>query len=70
VAGRPRDQGIDRHIVDLKALFVFAPDITIKVPPMRRRFDRRGGIPLLLLKVLLGVQDTQLEAVSFGKESR
>jgi hypothetical protein len=37
---------------------------------MRRRFGRRGGIPLLLLKVLLGVQDTQLEAVSFGKESR
>jgi hypothetical protein len=56
--------------VDLKALFVFAPDITIKVHPMRRRFGRRGGNPLLLLKVLLGVQDTQLEAVSFGKESR
>src|SRR5436309_11696508 len=28
-------KGIDRHIEDLKALFVFAPDITIKVHPVR-----------------------------------
>jgi len=28
-------RGIDRHIEDLKALFVFAPDITIKVHPVR-----------------------------------
>src|SRR5437762_14222253 len=28
-------KGIDRHIEDLKALFVFAPDITIKVHPIR-----------------------------------
>lgn len=28
-------EGIDRHIEDLKALFVFAPDITIKVHPIR-----------------------------------
>src|SRR2546430_17087642 len=28
-------QGIDRHIEDLKALFVFAPDISIKVHPIR-----------------------------------
>ena len=28
-------KGIDRHIQDLKALFVFAPDITIKVHPIR-----------------------------------
>ena len=27
--------GIDKHIEDLKALFVFAPDITIKVHPVR-----------------------------------
>ena len=35
LARRSRDQGIDRHIEDLKALFVFAPDITIKVHPVR-----------------------------------
>jgi hypothetical protein len=28
-------KGIDRHIDDLKALFVFAPDIAIKVHPIR-----------------------------------
>jgi predicted ester cyclase len=28
-------KGIDRHIEDLKALFVFAPDIAIKVHPVR-----------------------------------
>ena len=28
-------EGIDRHIEDLKALFAFAPDITIKVHPIR-----------------------------------
>lgn len=28
-------RGIDKHIDDLKALFVFAPDITIKVHPVR-----------------------------------
>jgi hypothetical protein len=28
-------KGIDRHIDDLKALFVFAPDIKIKVHPIR-----------------------------------
>src|SRR6266536_1681371 len=28
-------QGIAKHIEDLKALFVFAPDITIKVHPIR-----------------------------------
>jgi hypothetical protein len=28
-------KGIDRHIDDLKALFVFAPDIAIKVHPVR-----------------------------------
>src|SRR5437879_2062403 len=28
-------KGIDKHIEDLKALFVFAPDITIKVHPIR-----------------------------------
>ena len=28
-------KGIDKHIEDLKALFVFAPDITIKVHPVR-----------------------------------
>ena len=28
-------RGIDRHIDDLKALFVFAPDITIKQHPIR-----------------------------------
>jgi len=28
-------KGIDRHIDDLKALFVFAPDINIKVHPIR-----------------------------------
>src|SRR5438445_4734756 len=28
-------KGINRHIEDLKALFVFAPDITIKVHPIR-----------------------------------
>jgi hypothetical protein len=28
-------KGIDKHIDDLKALFVFAPDITIKVHPIR-----------------------------------
>ena len=28
-------QGIDRHIDDLKAMFVFAPDITIKTHPVR-----------------------------------
>ena len=28
-------RGIDRHIEDLKALFVYAPDITIKVHPIR-----------------------------------
>jgi hypothetical protein len=28
-------RGIERHIEDLKALFVFAPDITIKVHPVR-----------------------------------
>jgi SnoaL-like polyketide cyclase len=28
-------KGIDRHIEDLKALFVYAPDITIKVHPIR-----------------------------------
>jgi predicted ester cyclase len=28
-------KGIDRHIDDLKALFVFAPDIEIKVHPIR-----------------------------------
>ncbi len=28
-------QGIDKHIEDLKALFVFAPDITIKTHPIR-----------------------------------
>lgn len=28
-------KGIDRHIEDLKALFVFAPDITIKTHPIR-----------------------------------
>jgi len=28
-------QGIDRHIEDLKALFVFAPDINIAVHPIR-----------------------------------
>ena len=28
-------KGIDRHIADLKAMFVFAPDITIKVHPIR-----------------------------------
>ena len=28
-------KGIDRHIEDLKALFVFAPDIAIKVHPIR-----------------------------------
>jgi predicted ester cyclase len=28
-------KGIDRHIDDLKALFVFAPDITIKTHPIR-----------------------------------
>src|SRR5437867_1587777 len=27
--------GIDKHIEDLKALFVYAPDITIKVHPIR-----------------------------------
>ena len=28
-------KGIEKHIEDLKALFVFAPDITIKVHPIR-----------------------------------
>ena len=28
-------KGIDKHIEDLKALFVYAPDITIKVHPIR-----------------------------------
>jgi hypothetical protein len=28
-------RGIDKHIEDLKALFVYAPDITIKVHPIR-----------------------------------
>jgi hypothetical protein len=28
-------KGLERHIEDLKALFVFAPDITIKVHPIR-----------------------------------
>ena len=28
-------KGFDKHIEDLKALFVFAPDITIKVHPIR-----------------------------------
>lgn len=28
-------QGIDRHIEDLKAMFVYAPDIQIKVHPIR-----------------------------------
>jgi hypothetical protein len=28
-------KGLDRHIEDLKALFVYAPDITIKVHPIR-----------------------------------
>ncbi|MGY0194317.1 ester cyclase [Leptothrix sp. BB-4] len=28
-------KGIDRHIDDLKAMFVFAPDITIKTHPIR-----------------------------------
>jgi predicted ester cyclase len=28
-------RGIDRHTEDLKAMFVFAPDITIKVHPVR-----------------------------------
>src|SRR3990172_3218827 len=28
-------KGIEKHIDDLKALFVFAPDITIKVHPIR-----------------------------------
>jgi hypothetical protein len=28
-------RGIDKHIEDLKALFVFAPDITIKTHPVR-----------------------------------
>lgn len=28
-------QGIDKHIEDLKAMFVFAPDITIKKHPIR-----------------------------------
>ena len=28
-------QGIDRHIADLKAMFVYAPDIAIKVHPIR-----------------------------------
>src|SRR3989475_1789219 len=28
-------KGIDKHIEDLKALFVFAPDLTIKVHPIR-----------------------------------
>src|SRR6476661_2622510 len=28
-------KGIDKHIEDLKALFVFAPDITIKTHPIR-----------------------------------
>lgn len=37
-------KGIDRHIEDLKALFVFAPDITIKSPSRAvwlRHLDRR-----------------------------
>jgi hypothetical protein len=29
--------GIDKHIEDLKALFVFAPDIAIKTHPIRTR---------------------------------
>ena len=28
-------KGIDKHIADLKAMFVYAPDITIKVHPIR-----------------------------------
>ena len=28
-------KGIDKHIEDLKAMFVYAPDITIKVHPIR-----------------------------------
>ena len=28
-------KGIDKHIEDLKAMFVFAPDITIKTHPIR-----------------------------------
>ena len=35
MAGRSQEEGIEKDIEDLKALFVFAPDLAIKVHPVR-----------------------------------